>query len=150
MGSLISAPTFLIITMVLLSLYFLPAMLAIGRRHVNALPVFLTNLYLGWTLIGWVVALIWALTQPQTNLAAQTGAPAAAQVSARKFSFKKKHAKIAACVAGGLLVLFVLLGFLVAPPQTAGTRVQQGAVKTKPAPVQSGVPMPANDLIGGE
>ena len=35
--------------------YFLPAIIAFIRRHHNALPIFLLNLLLGWTMIGWVV-----------------------------------------------------------------------------------------------
>ena len=42
--------------------YFLPAMVAWtnGRRNTSA--IFALNLFLGWTLIGWVVALVWAMT----------------------------------------------------------------------------------------
>ncbi len=41
-------------------LYFLPAIL--GRDKRDAAGIFLLNLFLGWTLIGWFVALIWACT----------------------------------------------------------------------------------------
>ncbi|MBC7398367.1 MAG: superinfection immunity protein [Mucilaginibacter sp.] len=41
-------------------LYFLPAI--IGRHKSNATNIFLVNLFLGWTFVGWVVALIWALS----------------------------------------------------------------------------------------
>lgn len=39
-------------------LYFLPAI--IGRHKRDAAGIFLLNLFLGWTVIGWVIALIWA------------------------------------------------------------------------------------------
>ncbi|HEY1424083.1 MAG TPA: superinfection immunity protein [Candidatus Acidoferrum sp.] len=39
-------------------LYFLPAI--IGRDKSDATGIFLLNLFLGWTLIGWVAAFIWA------------------------------------------------------------------------------------------
>ncbi|HKT46640.1 MAG TPA: superinfection immunity protein [Candidatus Acidoferrales bacterium] len=39
-------------------LYFLPTILA--RHKADAFGIFLVNLFLGWTVIGWVVALIWA------------------------------------------------------------------------------------------
>jgi hypothetical protein len=39
-------------------LYFLPTLIA--RDKPQALAVFLVNLLLGWTVIGWFVALIWA------------------------------------------------------------------------------------------
>ena len=43
----------------LLAIYFLPAF--IGRRKQNARAIFWFNLLLGWTFLGWVGALIWAL-----------------------------------------------------------------------------------------
>jgi hypothetical protein len=39
-------------------LYFLPTI--IGREKHDAAGIFLLNLFLGWTLIGWVIALVWA------------------------------------------------------------------------------------------
>jgi hypothetical protein len=43
-----------------LSVYFLPSIIALGRGMTNRVSVFLLNLFLGWTLLGWVVALVWA------------------------------------------------------------------------------------------
>jgi hypothetical protein len=43
-------------------LYFLPTVVALIRGHLSALAIFLLNLFLGWTLIGWVIALIWSCT----------------------------------------------------------------------------------------
>ena len=39
-------------------LYFLPAL--IGRHKADAMGIFIVNLLFGWTVIGWVIALIWA------------------------------------------------------------------------------------------
>jgi len=39
-------------------LYFLPAI--VGRHKRDAAGIFLVNLLLGWTVIGWIIALIWA------------------------------------------------------------------------------------------
>ncbi len=40
--------------------HFLPTFVA-GSRHVtNFWWIFLINLFFGWTLIGWVIALVWA------------------------------------------------------------------------------------------
>ena len=41
-------------------LYFLPTI--IGRHKADAMRIFLVNLLFGWTVIGWVIALIWACT----------------------------------------------------------------------------------------
>jgi T4 superinfection immunity protein len=43
-------------------IYFLPTIVALVRHKRNTLPVFLLNLFLGWTLIGWIIALVWAST----------------------------------------------------------------------------------------
>lgn len=40
--------------------YFLPSIVALMRSKRDLLSIFLLNLFLGWTLIGWMVALVWA------------------------------------------------------------------------------------------
>lgn len=40
--------------------YFLPSIIALARSKRDLMSIFLLNLFLGWTLIGWVVALVWA------------------------------------------------------------------------------------------
>ena len=44
----------------LLILYVMPIAVAALRKHNAQLNIMLLNLWLGWTLIGWFVALIWA------------------------------------------------------------------------------------------
>jgi hypothetical protein len=44
--------------------YFLPALIAGARKHHNAPGIAMLNFFLGWTLVGWVVALVWAVTNP--------------------------------------------------------------------------------------
>jgi hypothetical protein len=41
-------------------MYFLPSVIALARSKRDLLAIFLLNLFLGWTLIGWIVALVWA------------------------------------------------------------------------------------------
>ena len=50
---------------VLFASYMLPFWIALGRGHSNASGVFAVTLLVGWTTIGWLVALIWALEKPQ-------------------------------------------------------------------------------------
>jgi hypothetical protein len=40
--------------------YMLPFSVALLRDQRNKLAIFLLNFFLGWTFIGWVVALVWA------------------------------------------------------------------------------------------
>jgi hypothetical protein len=42
-----------------LLLYFLPSIIAAKKR--NAAAIIILNVLLGWTLIGWIVAFVWAL-----------------------------------------------------------------------------------------
>ncbi|MCY4585692.1 MAG: superinfection immunity protein [Bryobacterales bacterium] len=42
--------------------YFLPGFIAAFRGHRNALPIIVVNAFLGWTFIGWVVALAWSVS----------------------------------------------------------------------------------------
>lgn len=52
---------FLIWTLAIMSLlYFLPLAIAFSRGHKDTGPIFVVDLFLGWTLVGWVVALVWA------------------------------------------------------------------------------------------
>ena len=57
------------ILFVAVALYFLPSILAKRRRHPRYQSILILNFLLGWTPIGWVVALVWALrrTSPETT-----------------------------------------------------------------------------------
>lgn len=62
------ALTFLLIFAVLvLCLYFLPSFIAYSRKHLNLGAIFVANLLLGWTFLGWVICLVWALMRTETE-----------------------------------------------------------------------------------
>lgn len=42
-------------------LYFLPT--AVGRKSPRVAAIFLANLFFGWTIIGWIISLIWATAE---------------------------------------------------------------------------------------
>ena len=42
-------------------MYFLPSIIALARSKRDLAGILLLNILLGWTVIGWVVALIWAV-----------------------------------------------------------------------------------------
>jgi hypothetical protein len=44
-------------------LYFLPSTIAYRRKKKNAASILVVNAFLGWTLVGWVVALAWAVAK---------------------------------------------------------------------------------------
>lgn len=41
--------------------YFLPTIIAILRGKVNTVAIFILNVLVGWTFIGWVIAFIWSV-----------------------------------------------------------------------------------------
>jgi Superinfection immunity protein len=41
-------------------IYFIPSFIAHRRGHHQMMPIFLLNFFLGWSLVGWVAALVWA------------------------------------------------------------------------------------------
>nr|WP_249199802.1 superinfection immunity protein [Burkholderia multivorans] len=43
-------------------LYFLPTIIAIARGHHNQNAIAALNTCLGWTILGWVLSLVWSLT----------------------------------------------------------------------------------------
>lgn len=44
-----------------LVMYFLPSIVALIRGKRDITSIVLLNFFLGWTMIGWVVALVWAV-----------------------------------------------------------------------------------------
>lgn len=44
----------------LIFLYFLPGFVASIRNSPHALPIWIFNVFLGWTILFWVIALVWA------------------------------------------------------------------------------------------
>jgi hypothetical protein len=57
----------LLVLGVLLIIYLLPTIVAVSRKHHNAGAIFALNLLLGWSMIGWIVALVWALTNQRAQ-----------------------------------------------------------------------------------
>ena len=51
----------LVVLAVAAALYLLPTVVAAGRNKRNTGAIFALNLFLGWTAVGWVVALVWAV-----------------------------------------------------------------------------------------
>lgn len=43
-------------------IYFIPSLIARARDHNNLIPIFIVNLFFGWSFLGWVVSLVWSFT----------------------------------------------------------------------------------------
>ena len=71
--------------------YFIPTAIAIYRKVKSQNGIFLVNLFLGWTFLGWIVALIWAFTGEQTEEAKLAKSQAQAELEMVYAERKKKH-----------------------------------------------------------
>ena len=49
-------------------LYLLPTVIAVIRKKENAGAIAIVNLLLGWTFIGWVVALVWSVSTQMVDV----------------------------------------------------------------------------------
>ncbi len=52
----------LISTLLILGIYFMPLGVAALRGHPNADGIGILNVFLGWTFLGWVAALVWSVS----------------------------------------------------------------------------------------
>lgn len=132
--------------------YLSPVIVAVLRKNPAAGTVFLINLFLGWTVIGWFVALAWSYVGggQQTVVVASTagGAPVAALAPA-----PSKWWHWAIKIVGGIILVVLLLGFyqIFTSPLSPEAQQQIGAtrkaVEQKPA-LPQGVPQNAEELFG--
>lgn len=47
---------------IMIALSFIPFIIALCRKHNDTLLIFLVVFFLGWTIIGWIIAFIWSLS----------------------------------------------------------------------------------------
>ena len=57
----------LIIVAISVTIYIIPLIVAIKKKHPYKVPIILINIFLGWSFLGWVGALIWACILPEQN-----------------------------------------------------------------------------------
>lgn len=120
-------PIFLIALAALL-VYFLPSLIAMGRRHLNATAIYITNLFFGLTVIGWIIPLIWSFTN--APVAPHSPRP----MKALKIIFT---------------IIFSILLLLLWGLGSNRITMNNGFLITTEAPaVKTGVPMPAEELLG--
>jgi Superinfection immunity protein len=53
-----------VILLLLAGLYILPTLVAWDRGHRQAPAITVLNLLAGWTLVGWLIAMVWSCTRP--------------------------------------------------------------------------------------
>lgn len=64
-----------------IALYFLPVIVAQSRRHKNLDAIVVLDVILGWTILGWVIALVWSFTSNTKTAAIKSSASQAAQAT---------------------------------------------------------------------
>jgi S1-C subfamily serine protease len=69
----------ILIIIILAGAYFIPTIVAWKKHHENAVAVTLVNVFLGWSLIAWIITLIWALDKKHWK----TTSPVAVQTAGR-------------------------------------------------------------------
>jgi Superinfection immunity protein len=48
--------------------YFIPAIIAFARNKKSRVAILALNFFLGWSIVGWVVALVWAVKDDVVDL----------------------------------------------------------------------------------
>ena len=56
--------TTVIVLLLILILYMLPTLVAYSREHPHRAVLAVFNIFLGWTLIGWIAVFLWAALAP--------------------------------------------------------------------------------------
>ena len=60
-GNFFGASALVWIMLIGFALYFVPTIVAHFNKKTNFAAIFILNIFLGWTLVGWVIALVWAV-----------------------------------------------------------------------------------------
>lgn len=89
---------FILIGLIGLAIYFIPMIAALARNHPNKAAIILVNIFLGWSLIGWIVALVWAFTKPNTQAPIIVNAAVPANES-----FERKLQELSGLRSNGLI-----------------------------------------------
>lgn len=53
----------IVLWVIILFIYFLPTLEAARTKKANTSAIFALNFFLGWSIIGWIVAAVWASTK---------------------------------------------------------------------------------------
>jgi uncharacterized membrane protein len=57
----------MVVALLFVAAYFLPALNARRRGHPQAGAILMLDLFLGWTVLGWVGAMVWSATAVQAK-----------------------------------------------------------------------------------
>lgn len=66
--------TAILVSIAAIAAYFFPTIVAASRHHANASAIVVLNLLLGWTVLGWIGALVWAASGQDRSAMVTCGA----------------------------------------------------------------------------
>lgn len=64
---IIGAILFILLLLLGIAIYFLPAIIAYKKKHANRTIILIINIIFGWTFIGWVGCLVWSFVDTDGN-----------------------------------------------------------------------------------
>ncbi|MCR6661027.1 MAG: superinfection immunity protein [Asticcacaulis sp.] len=89
---------------IFMGMYFAPGIVATLRKHSAVLAIWAVNLFFGWTIIGWIWALIWALghtfnKSQQNIIVTQVNAPVESKQAASPLTPQQVSEQIEGLIA---------------------------------------------------
>lgn len=149
----------LVVLALLAIVYFVPSAVAFGRHHHQRAAILVLNVFLGWTGLGWIGALVWSATAiPPLYRARQAesvrldpdrgavGYGPAPQARSRRMW--PVFAGSGAAVAGVALAVFLFTGGdQSVPVRTAVAPVQAEVAPSEPVPTASSRPGPIAESV---
>lgn len=65
-GGVFGLLTLIAFKLALVAVYFIPTIIAAYKKHPQILWIFLINLFFGWSIVGWIIPLLWAFDFDKT------------------------------------------------------------------------------------
>lgn len=57
----------IVVLLIVAIIYLIPGLNASSRKHPSAGGIWLLNIFFGWTVLGWLIALIWSASGSPTS-----------------------------------------------------------------------------------
>lgn len=52
-----------LVMVVIVTIYAVPSFVAFFRQHSKKQVILLTNIFVGWTVIGWIACMVWSFSE---------------------------------------------------------------------------------------
>ncbi len=78
-----------IFSIIYTAIYFLPYKIAAKKKHRQTRAIYILNIFAGWTIIIWLIALVWACTEPKETIVVNQNAQSIQSDSEEILKFKK-------------------------------------------------------------